>query len=104
MGDPISCDENGLCKCLDNVIGDKCDMCPAGHWNVKSGKGCEKCLCDKDGSLDQDCNIETGQCKCKPGVAGRTCDQCDAGHYDFSSKGCQGNVKLNVSNLYLSQL
>ena len=37
-GDPISCDKNGKCECLDNVEGDHCDQCPAGHWNVKSGK------------------------------------------------------------------
>lgn len=67
-------------------------MCPAGHWNVQSGLGCEKCGCDATGSIGEDCDIETGQCKCKPGVAGRTCNQCDAGHYKFSAQGCEGKA------------
>lgn len=88
-GEPISCDKNGKCQCLENVVGDHCDECPAGHWNVKSGNGCEKCNCDPDGSMGEDCDIETGQCKCKPGVAGRACDQCAPGHFDFTEDGCK---------------
>jgi len=87
-GQPISCDQNGKCDCRENVIGDRCDTCPAGHWNVASGSGCDKCSCDAQGSLGTDCDIKTGKCKCKPGVAGRTCNQCAAGHYRFSSTGC----------------
>ena len=89
-GQPISCNQDGKCECRKNVIGDRCDTCPAGHWNVASGKGCETCNCDKEGSLGDDCDITSGKCKCKPGVAGRTCNQCAAGHYRFSSTGCIG--------------
>ncbi|XP_066935737.1 laminin subunit gamma-1-like [Clytia hemisphaerica] len=88
-GEAISCDKNGKCECLDNVKGDHCDQCPAGHWNVQSGNGCEKCNCHPDGSIGEDCDIETGQCKCRPGVAGRTCNQCAPGHFEFSADGCK---------------
>lgn len=88
-GDPIPCDKNGKCQCRDNVIGQRCNKCPAGHWNVASGKGCEKCNCNPDGSIGDDCDVNTGQCKCKPGVAGRTCNQCATGHYKFSPTGCR---------------
>lgn len=92
-GEPLSCDSNGTCTCLPNVIGKKCDMCPPGHWNVASGKGCERCNCNSAGSLSTDCDLETGQCGCKKGVGGRTCDQCAPGHFRFSLNGCEGNVK-----------
>lgn len=88
-GDPISCDSTGKCDCRNNVIGQQCDTCPAGHWNVASGRGCESCDCDVQGSLGEDCDITSGKCRCKPGVDGRRCDQCAAGHYQFSSAGCK---------------
>jgi len=88
-GDPITCDKNGKCWCRQNVIGKRCDECPPAHWNVKSGRGCESCRCDRKGSKGEDCDIQTGKCQCKDGVDGRTCNQCAAGHYSFSEKGCK---------------
>lgn len=87
--DPLPCDDKGKCTCLENVIGDKCDSCLDTYWNVGSGFGCEECLCDPMGSLNNSCNVITGQCPCKPGVTGRTCDQCQLDHYGYSDKGCE---------------
>ncbi|XP_078356510.1 LOW QUALITY PROTEIN: laminin subunit gamma-1-like, partial [Oculina patagonica] len=87
--DPLPCDDKGKCACLENVIGDKCDSCQDTYWNVGSGFGCEECLCDPMGSLNNSCDVITGQCPCKPGVTGRTCDQCQLDHYGYSDKGCE---------------
>lgn len=87
--DPLPCDDKGKCTCLRNVIGNKCDSCQDTYWNVGSGFGCEECLCNTTGSLNDSCDVITGQCPCKPGVTGRTCDQCQSDHYGFSEEGCQ---------------
>jgi Laminin EGF domain len=36
---PIDCDVNGQCPCLDHVIGNRCDRCRDGYWNIVSGTG-----------------------------------------------------------------
>lgn len=87
--DPLPCDDKGRCSCKEKVIGDNCDSCQDTYWNVGSGNGCEQCLCDKTGSLNDSCDVITGQCPCKPGVSGRTCDQCQSDHFGFSDQGCQ---------------
>ena len=38
------------------MSGLECDRCTAGFYNLASGEGCEKCNCDKDGSLEGSCN------------------------------------------------
>lgn len=86
---PLPCDDKGKCTCLENVIGDKCDSCRDTYWNVGSGVGCEQCLCNPMGSLNNSCDVITGQCPCKPGVTGRTCDQCQSDHYGYSDQGCE---------------
>lgn len=88
-GDLLPCDVNGKCKCRKNVIGDQCNSCPPGFWNVASGNGCEPCSCDPLGSHGTECNVDSGQCLCKAGVGGRRCDRCAAGHYRFSKSGCK---------------
>ena len=50
--DPVS----GQCSCLKHVVGIQCDKCEAGYWNLASGKGCKPCECDKEGSLEAQCN------------------------------------------------
>jgi len=36
----VSCDNvTGLCPCLPNVIGQHCDHCLDGYWNIISGSG-----------------------------------------------------------------
>lgn len=88
LADPLPCDDEGKCTCLSNVIGEKCDGCKDTFWNVGSGFGCEECLCNPIGSVNDSCNIITGQCPCKPGVTGRICDRCEPDHYTFSEEGC----------------
>lgn len=39
------------------------------------------CDCDREGTLDLNCNKETGQCVCRPGYTGIRCDQCDNGYH-----------------------
>ena len=95
--DPLPCDDEGKCTCLRNVIGDKCDSCRDTYWNVGSGFGCEECMCDPTGSLNNSCDVTSGQCPCKPGVTGRTCSQCQADHYSFSSQGCLREFLLPFS-------
>ena len=72
--------------------------------------GAESCGCDKQGSLDLNCNPKGGQCQCRPGVTGRTCNECKLGFYSFSSKGCtpcecsrRGTVNADQVGLTLHQ-
>lgn len=92
------------------MSGLECDRCTAGFYNLASGEGCEKCNCDKDGSLEGSCNqviyikkqlLQSdslfsihhvlfffflllfqldGQCRCRVGFGGRDCSECE----DFS--------------------
>lgn len=48
--------ENGQCSCLPNVIGPRCYECAPYFFNLTSGKGCEPCLCDPTGSIDDLCD------------------------------------------------
>ncbi|KAI3421145.1 Laminin B (Domain IV) [Globodera pallida] len=83
--------QEGQCPCKPNVIGQRCDQCAAGFFNITSGKGCDPCDCDPLGTLDggKVCDMQSGQCKCKKGVIGQKCDQCAPRHFGFgASKGC----------------
>ena len=58
------CDrETGQCPCLPNVIGQKCDACAAGFWNITSQMGCSSCGCDPTGSTGIECNQVNNYCK-----------------------------------------
>ncbi|ALC43661.1 LanB2 [Drosophila busckii] len=83
------CDQvTGQCQCKPNVIGRDCGECQPGYFNIRSGNGCENCLCDPVGSYNSTCDRYTGQCHCKPGVVGVRCDQCENYFYGFSAEGC----------------
>ncbi|KAF7284662.1 hypothetical protein GWI33_021846 [Rhynchophorus ferrugineus] len=87
--EPI-CDQNtGDCQCKPHVIGQNCDMCEDGFYNLGSEAGCENCNCDPIGSYNQTCDIITGQCYCKSGIIGLRCDHCEARKYGFSNEGCR---------------
>ena len=45
------------------------------------------CLCNKFGSLREDCNQEDGRCECKPGVSGIKCTDCPV-NYELRAEGC----------------
>merc|ERR1711884_394623 len=61
----------------DNIAGDSCDKCAAGHYNFPT---CEACQCDVQGSVDNTCNAE-GVCTCNHGYTGDKCDECIPHHY-----------------------
>ncbi|XP_017028327.1 laminin subunit gamma-1 [Drosophila kikkawai] len=84
------CDQvTGQCQCKPNVIGRDCGECQPGYFNIRSGNGCENCLCDPVGSYNATCDRYTGQCHCRPGVVGQRCDQCANYFYGFSAEGCK---------------
>lgn len=61
---------------------------------MQSGNGCEKCHCNRTGSLASVCDKGTGQCNCKPGVGGQFCDQCLPGYFMFTNQGCRSKCLL----------
>ncbi|XP_041371142.1 laminin subunit gamma-1-like [Gigantopelta aegis] len=85
----LTCDPTGQCPCLPNVRGQQCNQCMSGYWNLNSGQGCDSCDCDRVGSLNYTCELETGLCTCKQGVTGRRCDTCQKYYFGFSPTGCQ---------------
>lgn len=58
------CEDGLKCVCQENVVGEKCSSCKQNHYWVKSGKGCEPCACNSDGSASETCNLENGTCNC----------------------------------------
>ncbi|KFO94390.1 Laminin subunit beta-3, partial [Buceros rhinoceros silvestris] len=86
-------DETGRCFCLPNVVGNDCDQCADGHWDMGSGHGCQPCSCHPHGSRSPHCNQFTGQCPCREGFTGRTCSAvqeqvCPDRHYGDIRAGC----------------
>uniref|UniRef100_H3BA71 Laminin subunit gamma 3 n=1 Tax=Latimeria chalumnae TaxID=7897 RepID=H3BA71_LATCH len=81
--------ETGQCECLPNVIGQQCNQCKPGFFNLVPVYGCERCDCHPIGSENSFCHPIMGQCPCHPGVEGMACDKCQPGFFSFSSKGCR---------------
>ncbi|KAM6217822.1 usherin isoform 2-T2 [Rhynchocyon petersi] len=94
----VTCHPNsGQCKCKANVIGLRCDHCNLGFKLLRSFNedGCEPCLCNPSGSVNEFCNPLSGQCECKEGARGLHCDSCRENFFglDISScKPCNCNV------------
>ncbi|QQP36309.1 Uncharacterized protein FKW44_021362, partial [Caligus rogercresseyi] len=42
----VSCDDNGICSCLSNFIGTKCNQCAPERYNYPL---CEECNCNPEG-------------------------------------------------------
>ncbi|XP_039386307.1 usherin [Mauremys reevesii] len=88
----ITCHQNsGQCKCKANVIGLKCDRCNFGFKVSRNFNehGCEPCLCNIYGSLNQFCNPFTGQCNCKEETKGLQCDTCMDNFFGLDATGCK---------------
>ncbi|XP_054633682.1 laminin subunit beta-2 isoform X1 [Dunckerocampus dactyliophorus] len=79
----------GQCQCLPNVIGQTCDHCAPGHWNLASGKGCEQCGCDPHNSFTSLCNEFSGQCQCRDGFGGKTCTDCQENYWGDPRTQCR---------------
>lgn len=84
-----NCSQFGVCDCLDNYDGPKCDRCSVGYYNYPK---CVKCACDTRGSQHQFCEATTGQCACKGSFRGINCNLCRSGYYGFPNcRACQCN-------------
>jgi len=72
----------------DNETADtRCSMCRFGSYGLQSGRGCESCECNSNGSVTVQCS-SAGVCPCKDTVVGRTCTDCRPGYFHFSADGC----------------
>lgn len=91
------CDQlTGRCSCPALSLGERCDRCRPGSYDLRPGLGCRACSCSSAGSHKQQCSPSDGQCPCREGFAGRQCDRCAPGHYDYPRcKPC--NCDLNGS-------
>ncbi|KAG5872836.1 hypothetical protein JTB14_008163 [Gonioctena quinquepunctata] len=69
-GAPICDQTTGTCTCKAHVVGNNCDRCEDGYYDLLSKEGCHSCNCDLVGSYNQSCDLITGQCYCRPGVTG----------------------------------
>ena len=50
-----------------------------------------ECKCNKEGSTNNVCNVETGECDCKNMyIIGDKCEKCMEGHYKHPE--CKGTV------------
>ncbi|XP_029655372.1 laminin subunit alpha [Octopus sinensis] len=91
-----------LCECKERVIGNICDTCKTGYWDLDSNNplGCRQCECNPAGTVGgiNVCDGATGQCMCKVDVVERNCNQCKDGTYalsannPFGCKACDCNV------------
>ncbi|XP_070611253.1 laminin subunit beta-4, partial [Erythrolamprus reginae] len=90
--DLCACDQTtGQCPCSPHVIGEKCDRCAPGFWNMAQRRGCCPCSCHPKRSVNNVCDQLTGQCPCKVGFAGRRCDICAENHYGVDCVECKCN-------------
>lgn len=97
LGSPCFCDPTtGQCPCRTGVMGDLCDECEDGYWNLDGASGCQPCSCDPVNSFSNVCNKVTGQCPCRPEFGGRQCDECGENHFgnpDLQCVSCDCNLE-----------
>ncbi|XP_065644500.1 laminin subunit gamma-1 isoform X1 [Hydra vulgaris] len=83
----------GVCQnCMDNTMGDKCDLCAVGYYRnvgkqLFDKNTCISCNCFMSGVLfgSSVCNQVTGRCFCKSNVDGTFCNTCKDGFYGLSA-------------------
>ncbi|XP_014860210.1 PREDICTED: laminin subunit beta-4-like [Poecilia mexicana] len=86
---PCFCDRRtGQCPCRTGVVGDLCDECEDGFWNLDGTSGCQPCSCDPANSVSNVCDKVSGQCPCRPEFGGRQCDKCGENHFGDPNLQC----------------
>ena len=81
-----ACDmQTGGCQCRSNVIGDTCNQCLDGTYNLTSN-GCSDCNCSQYASSNE-CD-DDGVCACPDNIAEPKCEECQDGYYNISANGC----------------
>ena len=85
------CDDTGRCECKGDIIGEKCDQCPTGYFDL-GPDGCRRCACSVSGTVEseRDCPTGSDQCMCKNNVEGAMCDKCKMGFYALDSSNPDG--------------
>lgn len=72
----------GECTCKRLVVGKDCNQCMLETYGLSDSRdGCSPCNCDRGGSFDNHCDVNSGQCKCRPHMTGRTCSTPLQNHY-----------------------
>ncbi|XP_037318073.2 netrin-4 [Pungitius pungitius] len=90
----------GVCDCLHNTEGRRCDACKAGFYRDPerphtAPDSCRPCSCHPLGSTPFHlaggslCDPSSGNCICKPGVDGARCERCMVGYWGFHEYGCR---------------
>lgn len=80
------------CICKPGYAGDLCERCATGYYGIPDAVNgrCEKCDCDPNGIVSNECDELTGQCNCKAGVTGRRCDRCSENKSILENGHCKG--------------
>eukprot|EP00794_Sanderia_malayensis_P015666 gene15666-17246_t len=78
---------SGQCPCHPGVVNRTCSQCRDSFYGFQTGRGCNNCSCNWDGSKGVYCG-ENGECDCKNTTMGQKCDICKPMHFNFSSNGC----------------
>ena len=50
---------------------------------------CLECQCNKEGSVEEDCDVDDGTCNCKENIVGIKCDECKESYFGFPQ--CKSN-------------
>ncbi|XP_072016852.1 laminin subunit beta-2-like [Amphiura filiformis] len=101
LGSTNFCDKSsGQCICKTNVMGDTCNMCKDGTYNldVNNPDGCTVCECDKGGSINGQCSGLEGACDCRPNLDGRSCNTTSAGFYVPKLDGISYEAEMATNN------
>jgi len=76
------CDNStGQCSCRENVLGDRCNECTPGFYDLSMG--CLPCDCNLGGSESAVCDQSSpvAQCPCRPNIDSTTCTSPLPGYY-----------------------